>query len=158
MVRKKKTLATFYLHFNNLSLFCFSSSFLHFLSPETENRDLFKKTTSTQARTPAEFKHINKRSEKKTTVIPLVTASEQGRAQAFNLVGRKISPNCGLSGSIIFLCYHFKNDRWERGGRGGQGGGATLFFDFLFFFSLTHQKIPGKGQHRGWNSRLTKRG
>jgi len=37
--------------------------------------------TSEQARLPAKFKHINKRREKKLTRIPLVTASEKGRAQ-----------------------------------------------------------------------------
>ena len=38
-----------------------------------------------QARLPAEFKHINKRSEKKQNWIPLVMANEQGRAQGGKL-------------------------------------------------------------------------
>lgn len=42
----------------------------------------YKQTsTSNQARLRAELKHITKPSEKKTTVIPLVTASEAGEAQ-----------------------------------------------------------------------------
>jgi hypothetical protein len=37
--------------------------------------------TSNQVGLPAELKHINKRRQKKLTRIPLVTASEAGKAQ-----------------------------------------------------------------------------
>jgi len=59
--------------------------------------------------------------EKKTTVIPLVTASEQGKAQTENLVQLTLNPNCSLSSSILCVVDFLKND-W-----------VVLFFFHVFF-------------------------
>ena len=56
---------------------------------------LFITPTSDQARLPAEFKHITKRQEKKLTRIPLVTASEAGRAQ-HRIPHPSDAGNCGV--------------------------------------------------------------
>jgi len=55
---------------------------------------------SCQERLPAEFKHINEAVEKKTNVIPLVTASERGKAQ------RKVGggESCHR-GAAVYVCY-----------------------------------------------------
>lgn len=37
-------------------------------------------------------------------MIPLVTASEQGKAQTENLVQLILNPNCSLSSSILLRC------------------------------------------------------
>ena len=45
------------------------------------SNSLMTSLTSNQVGLPAELKHINKRRKKKLTRIPLVTASEAGKAQ-----------------------------------------------------------------------------
>jgi len=83
--------------------------------------------------------------EKKTTVIPLVTASEQGKAQTENLVQLILNPNCSLSSSILCVVDFLKND-WVKKKHlfSSRKGGVNVFFFSLIKRSLERDGIEGE--------------
>ena len=73
-------------------------------------------STSYQVKLPAEFKHINKRRKKKLTRIPLVRATEQGRAQIENLSWVTLRANCSLWNQCVpssFLVSDQSSLEWD---------------------------------------------